>query len=315
MQQSPANLIQVKAKIQEGEKIPLRASLPAHRSARERPAVLTAQQQDQLKIFGRVLGTRISANRRSTFINRIQIASISKGPAPKSPGLSFWSILRRQLVDDRVKTIRTESRTTYETQSDMVSAVIFDLDGLLADTECLHCRAYQMALQEHGVQLEDREYAEHWVRFGKGIADWLTIRGLALDPHAFVCARQSTIWTCWPRRYGRWTAHWSSLTFLSGRTKIALASSSYRDAIDGVLAGLGIAPLFRSHRQRPRRRAGKTGAGHLSQGGERSQRRALANAWSWKTPRRASSRRISPACAALRFRTTTRAITISRRRR
>ena len=35
----------------------------------------------------------------------------------------------------------------------MISTVIFDLDGLLADTEQLHCRAYQLALREHNVHL------------------------------------------------------------------------------------------------------------------------------------------------------------------
>jgi HAD superfamily hydrolase (TIGR01509 family) len=34
------------------------------------------------------------------------------------------------------------------------------------------------------------------------------------------------------------------LEFLSGKAKMALASSSYRDAVDGVLAGLDIARYF-----------------------------------------------------------------------
>ena len=129
-------------------------------------------------------------------------------------------------------------------QSDMVSAIIFDLDGLLADTESLHCRAYQMALQEHGVQLEDREYAEHWVRFGKGIADWLTIRDLALDPHRLRLRKAKHYLDLLASSLRPMDGALELLTFLSGRTKIALASSSYRDAIDGVLSGLGIGHFF-----------------------------------------------------------------------
>ena len=62
--------------------------------------------------------------------------------------------------------------------------VIFDLDGLLADTEYLHCRAYQMAFLECGLDLQDCDYAEHWVRHGKGISDWVALRRLSLDPQA-----------------------------------------------------------------------------------------------------------------------------------
>src|SRR3970040_3181996 len=66
----------------------------------------------------------------------------------------------------------------------MITTVIFDLDGLLADTEKLHWRAYQEALQAHGAVLTEADYAEHWVRAGKGIGDWVAQHGLTLDPLA-----------------------------------------------------------------------------------------------------------------------------------
>jgi len=126
----------------------------------------------------------------------------------------------------------------------MFSAVIFDLDGLLADTEYLHCRAYQLALQKYGLHLEDRDYAEHWVRFGKGIADWLTIRGLTLDPDTLRMLKAKHYLDLLASSLRPMDGALDLLEWLSGRTKIALASSSYRDAIDGVLAGLGIAHFF-----------------------------------------------------------------------
>ena len=64
----------------------------------------------------------------------------------------------------------------------MITSIIFDLDGLLADTERLHCLAYQEALGAHGGAVTDHEYAEHWVRGGRGISEWISDRGLALDP-------------------------------------------------------------------------------------------------------------------------------------
>jgi HAD superfamily hydrolase (TIGR01509 family) len=126
----------------------------------------------------------------------------------------------------------------------MISAVIFDLDGLLADTECLHCRAYQMALEEHGVELRDDDYAEHWVRFGKGIADWVTLQGLTVDPHALRLRKSKHYLDLLAAALKPMDGALELLEFLSGRTKMALASSSYRDAVDGVLTGLGIARYF-----------------------------------------------------------------------
>lgn len=123
-------------------------------------------------------------------------------------------------------------------------AVIFDLDGLLADTECLHCRAYQLALLEHDIDLLEADYAEHWVRFGKGIADWLTARRLALDPHALRLRKAQYYSDLLVTSLRPMEGALELLEFFHRRTKIALASSSYRDAVDGVLAGLGIAHYF-----------------------------------------------------------------------
>src|SRR2546426_665496 len=65
----------------------------------------------------------------------------------------------------------------------MITTVIFDLDGLLVDTEPLHCQAYQDTLLCNGATLTEAEYVEHWVRTGKGIADWVSLHRLKLDPH------------------------------------------------------------------------------------------------------------------------------------
>ena len=125
-----------------------------------------------------------------------------------------------------------------------ISAAIFDLDGLLADTECLHCRAYQMALSEHGVELLDADYAEHWVRFGNGIADWVTLRGLTLDPQALRLRKAGHYLDLLASSLRPMEGALELLESLRGKMRIALASSSYRDAIDGVLAGLGIGRFF-----------------------------------------------------------------------
>jgi HAD superfamily hydrolase (TIGR01509 family) len=125
-----------------------------------------------------------------------------------------------------------------------IKAIIFDLDGLLADTECLHCRAYQMALLEHDIELREADYAEHWIRFGKGIGDWLTMQGLELDPQALRLRKSTHYLDLLASSLRPMDGALDLLKAWHGKRKFALASSSYRDAIDGVLAGLGMAHFF-----------------------------------------------------------------------
>jgi HAD superfamily hydrolase (TIGR01509 family) len=114
----------------------------------------------------------------------------------------------------------------------------------LADTECLHCRAYQMALLEHDIELREADYAEHWIRFGKGIGDWLTMQGLELDPQALRLRKSTHYLDLLASSLRPMDGALDLLKAWHGKRKFALASSSYRDAIDGVLAGLGMAHFF-----------------------------------------------------------------------
>jgi len=126
----------------------------------------------------------------------------------------------------------------------MISTVIFDLDGLLADTELLHCQAYQMAFAERGINLGVADYAEHWIRQGKGIVDWVDLRGLTFDPHALRMRKSQHYLSLLESSLRPMDGALELLESLRGRFRTALASSSYRDAIDGVLAGLRIAHYF-----------------------------------------------------------------------
>lgn len=46
--------------------------------------------------------------------------------------------------------------------------VIFDLDGVLIDSEGLYYRAYSEVLQPYGVTVSRAEYEEHWIARGTG---------------------------------------------------------------------------------------------------------------------------------------------------
>jgi len=125
-----------------------------------------------------------------------------------------------------------------------VSALIFDLDGLLADTERLHCQAYQMTFLEQGITLQELDYCEHWVRFGRGITDWVTLNKLTVDPYSLRLRKSEHYSALLISSLRPMDGALDLLDALHGQIRFALASSSYRDAINGVLTGLNIAHFF-----------------------------------------------------------------------
>lgn len=126
----------------------------------------------------------------------------------------------------------------------MISTVLFDLDGLLADTEVLHCRAYQTILLRHGMTLTDQHYEECWIRQGLGIADFLRSQGLTHDPAELRKAKAveyaRLVETCCAPMPGAVEL----LDRLQGQLTLAVASSAFADAVHAVLRKLEIADRF-----------------------------------------------------------------------
>ena len=126
----------------------------------------------------------------------------------------------------------------------MIDAVIFDLDGLLADTEKLHRGAYKEVFSSLGVELSDEEYEDHWIRWGKGIDAFVEKRNLDIAPQ--LIRRNKAL------LYGEMVRSDAEpmpgarelLDSLKGRKRLALATSSYpRDACN-VLDTLGFMDFF-----------------------------------------------------------------------
>lgn len=126
----------------------------------------------------------------------------------------------------------------------MITAVLFDLDGLLADTETLHCKAYQAVLHTHGLELTDDQYRDAWIRQGLGIADYLSARGLDIDPAVLRTAKAAEYERLVESDCGPMPGALALLERLHGRKTLAVASSSYADAVAAVLARLGVRDRF-----------------------------------------------------------------------
>ena len=47
----------------------------------------------------------------------------------------------------------------------MLKAIIFDFDGVIADTEPLHLKAFQLTLEEDGITLSEEEYNDNYLAY------------------------------------------------------------------------------------------------------------------------------------------------------
>jgi HAD superfamily hydrolase (TIGR01509 family) len=122
--------------------------------------------------------------------------------------------------------------------------VVFDLDGVLIDSEPLHLRAYQDVLAGYGVSLTRKDYYARYIVY----ADREVLEQLLPDRHAVeaaVAAKQ--------RRYlelvGAAPPIFPDGVALLGRTegwRVALATGSRREEAELSLRALGIRQRFRT---------------------------------------------------------------------
>ncbi len=129
-----------------------------------------------------------------------------------------------------------------------VSALIFDFDGVLADTEALHCAAYQAVLADIGIQLSAAEYFEDFL----GLPDRECLRAVCVregqtpDP-----ADIETLLASKRARFARLAQSAALYPGVAGVLRrlhehftLAVASGAFRDEIETILQRAGVRPLF-----------------------------------------------------------------------
>jgi beta-phosphoglucomutase len=134
----------------------------------------------------------------------------------------------------------------------MLQAVVFDFDGVLANSEPLHLRAFQLALSDHGQPLSAQEYYETYV----GFDDETVFRELARDRQ--LAATEQWIARLMSEKAGYLQQLLASASplfsgasrcvrDLAARVPVAVASGALRqeiiqvlemDALDGVFAAI-----------------------------------------------------------------------------
>ena len=134
-------------------------------------------------------------------------------------------------------------------KTDFLQAIIFDFDGVIANSEPLHLRAFQLALAEENIILTPSEYYARYL----GFDDVGAFAAIARDRGTPMTDRQMTALVARKAAIMQEMMHGDSVLFPGARdfvrraaatVPIAIASGALRHEIDGIVAGGGIADLF-----------------------------------------------------------------------
>lgn len=125
-----------------------------------------------------------------------------------------------------------------------MSGVIFDLDGVLIDSEGLQHKAYSRILERYGVSVTQDEYARHWIAQGRGPEYAVEKYGIPLEPDEIRAQKHPIYREILRAEVTLMPGVLAALERLSPRFPIALATNSKADEVAFVMDHFGLRPHF-----------------------------------------------------------------------
>jgi len=123
-------------------------------------------------------------------------------------------------------------------------AVIFDLDGVLVDSEDLQYQAYLQVLAPFGAAVSRNEYAEHWIAGGRGPEYAVQRFGLPVAADE-LRARKHPVYHHLLRQHAAlMPGAAAALARLQPHFALAVATNSNRDDVGFVLDHFGLGRFF-----------------------------------------------------------------------
>ncbi len=120
--------------------------------------------------------------------------------------------------------------------------IIFDFDGILADSEKYHFLSYREVFRGYGHEIDETEYYKYWTSLGRGAQGEIERHGLDLDPSE-ITEEKRPIYSRYCRdgsiRLYDEAGYIVNALSRSGK-KMAIASGSHREDIEAVLENGGI---------------------------------------------------------------------------
>jgi beta-phosphoglucomutase len=130
-----------------------------------------------------------------------------------------------------------------------LQAIVFDFDGVIADSEPLHLRAFQQALAEDGVELSPADYYARYLGYDDvGLFETLAKdRGLAMSNGrvtALVARKGERMQEMLRSGSVLFPGATEFIREAAAAVPIAIASGAMRHEIDDVIDAAGVADLF-----------------------------------------------------------------------
>jgi beta-phosphoglucomutase len=123
----------------------------------------------------------------------------------------------------------------------LYEAILFDFDGVLADTEPVHHASWNEVLEPFSIQFSWADYVKQCV----GISDHALVQRFAVpDPGGLVAAKQAALRARMERNPPFTEATLALIPQLARQYRLAVVSSSYRQEIGGPLERAGLVPYF-----------------------------------------------------------------------
>jgi len=126
----------------------------------------------------------------------------------------------------------------------VIRGVVFDLDGVVADTEPLQWAAYRQVLLAFGVDIGLEEYRRHWIATGSGPEYACRTYRLPLTPDELRARKAPAYLALLREGVAPCPGAAAALARLRPTHRIALATNTARAEVELILARLGFAALF-----------------------------------------------------------------------
>ncbi|MFA5688624.1 MAG: HAD family phosphatase [Kiritimatiellales bacterium] len=128
----------------------------------------------------------------------------------------------------------------------MISAVIFDFDGVIVDSERLHWQAFNMVMKPRGKEISWDDYVNVYIGFDDRDAFRRTFPGISASELDQLIAEKAGLFQTLVQHSGADPLPGSVelINHLSGRLPVAICSGARKTDIEPVLRKLGIADAF-----------------------------------------------------------------------
>ncbi|MFC1810647.1 HAD family hydrolase [Patescibacteria group bacterium] len=126
----------------------------------------------------------------------------------------------------------------------MIKIIIFDLDGLLIDSQPLQYEAFNQAFSEKGYPINEKDWHKEWIHGGMSPKKWVEMHNLSLDSEKIRARKKEIYDRLIKTKLELKPGALSLLRLLEGNYRMAIASSSRIESIELSVDKFDLRPKF-----------------------------------------------------------------------